>query len=57
MTPNIKALVIADNRQIFGLSDDNKIYRWDYATGTFMAYWNHPGQESVDQTKPSAASK
>lgn len=54
MAPNIKSIVIADNRQIFGLSDDNKIYRWDFTTATFMEYWYHPGQQSAEQTKPSA---
>lgn len=53
MAPNIKEIVIADNRQIFGIGEDNKIYRWDFSTGTFMAYWNHPGQQSTDQTKSS----
>ncbi len=54
MPPNIKSIVIADNRQIFGLGEDNKIYRWDFTSATFMAYWYHRGQQSTDQTKPVA---
>jgi len=53
MGPNIKSIVISDNRQIFGLSEDNKIYRWDFSTAKFLEYWNHPGQVVTEEQKPA----
>lgn len=37
---------------IFGLGDDEKMYRWDFKTATWMPYWN---QGSSDDTQTQGA--
>ena len=40
--------ITALENKICGLGEDNKIYRWDYPTGTWLANWNTRPDETIE---------
>jgi hypothetical protein len=52
MEIEIKAL-LSDQGRIIGLGADNKLYRWNFSSGTWLANWDTRSAEEKDSLKHS----